>query len=46
MEVALGIVRDEQFGPVVVLAAGGVLVEVLRDGSWRYLHWTRQGPSG
>jgi acyl-CoA synthetase (NDP forming) len=31
VEIHLGIVRDAQFGPLVLVAAGGVLVEVLND---------------
>lgn len=31
LEMALGIVHDAQFGPLVMVAAGGVLIETLRD---------------
>ncbi len=31
VELALGLVHDPQFGPVLMLGAGGTLIEVLRD---------------
>ncbi|MEX2650525.1 MAG: acetate--CoA ligase family protein [Alphaproteobacteria bacterium] len=31
VELAFGMVRDQQFGPLVMIGAGGTLIEVLRD---------------
>jgi hypothetical protein len=35
VETVVGIARDELFGPVVMFGLGGVLVEVLRDVTFR-----------
>jgi hypothetical protein len=31
VELAIGLVRDELFGPILVIAAGGVMIELLAD---------------
>jgi acyl-CoA synthetase (NDP forming) len=43
VEVSVGIVRDDALGPMVVVAAGGVLVELLSDRAVALPPLTREG---
>ena len=43
VELSVGIVRDDALGPMVVVAAGGVLVELLSDRSVALPPLTREG---
>jgi len=42
LEVIVGMSRDEQFGPVLMFGLGGVLVEVLKDVSFRLVPLTER----
>lgn len=42
LEVIIGMSRDEQFGPVLMFGLGGVLVEVLKDVSFRLVPLTER----
>jgi len=34
VELALGVVGDDQFGPLLMAAAGGTVIEIVRDRAW------------
>lgn len=42
VEVIIGMSQDEQFGPVLMFGLGGILVEVLKDVSFRLVPLTRR----
>lgn len=45
-ELIVGAVQDRQFGPVVMLGAGGVLSDVLADRTFRILPLTNADATG
>ena len=44
-EVIIGMSKDEQFGPVLMFGLGGILVEVLKDVSFRIVPLTKRDAS-
>src|SRR5512137_1374611 len=42
IEVIIGMTKDAQFGPVIMFGLGGILVEVLKDVSFRIVPMTRR----
>ena len=45
VEVIIGMTKDEQFGPVLMFGLGGILVEVLKDVSFRIVPLTKRDAS-
>ena len=45
-ELIVGVARDEQFGPYLVLGSGGILVELLKDSKSLLLPVTREQVTG
>jgi acetyltransferase len=35
VEMALGVIQDSRFGPVILCGLGGIFIEILKDISWR-----------
>lgn len=46
VEIIIGAKIDDQFGPVIMVGLGGILVEVLKDVSFRVLPITRSSAKG
>jgi len=42
VEVIIGMSKDAQFGPVLMFGLGGILVEILKDVSFRIVPLTRR----
>ncbi|MEI6186710.1 MAG: acetate--CoA ligase family protein [Dehalococcoidia bacterium] len=45
IEVIIGMTKDAQFGPVIMFGLGGILVEVLKDVSFRIVPMTKRDAS-